>query len=82
MDESIPPPERQGVFEKWVSGYYTHGSEPATLERRTPDASPRPSIANFTPEDLKTTFHGDVGVLNLDDIIEMLKKNCKYFLVT
>jgi len=55
-DESIPPNERPLAFSKWVTGFYTHGDTPDTLERRTPVDNPPPTILTLTPEELASSF--------------------------
>lgn len=55
-DESIPPAERPLAFSKWVTGFFTHGSTPETLERRNPVANPPPTILTLTPEELSSSF--------------------------
>lgn len=55
-DETIPPLERPQAFVKWVTGYYTHGDSPDTLELYKPVADPPPTILNMTPEEIQTHF--------------------------
>ena len=55
-DPTIDPPDRPLAFSKWVSGYYTHGTSADALERRTPAASPPPTITTMSPADVAASF--------------------------
>lgn len=69
-DETIPLLERPEAFNKWVTGYFTHGESAETLELRTPAAEPRPSILSITQEELVRAFHpGPAGPEGSDRLL-------------
>ncbi|KAI0776698.1 hypothetical protein BD413DRAFT_522025 [Trametes elegans] len=51
FDEEIPVPERETAFALWVSGYYTHGDTPDTLERKKFVSDPPPTFKALTQEE-------------------------------
>lgn len=60
-DDTIPPETRALAFSRWVSGYYTHGDSPSTLQLRTPEEQPLPSIITMSPLDLQTNFFPEIA---------------------
>ncbi|KAI0702380.1 alpha/beta-hydrolase [Cerioporus squamosus] len=63
-DPAIKPADRTRAFANWVSGYYAHGATSDTLERRTPLASPPPTLSTLTDADRAAALYpapGDPG---------------------
>ncbi|KAI8974180.1 Alpha/Beta hydrolase protein [Trametes punicea] len=56
QDQSLSPPERLTRFNRWITGYYTHGdvwtAGPGALEMRTPVSEPPSILDSLAAEDL------------------------------
>ncbi len=59
--------EKVVVFNRWVTGYFSHGHSIDALERRKPLDDPHPTIENLTAEDLATCVYPPPGELGGSD---------------
>ncbi|KAI0755809.1 alpha/beta-hydrolase [Fomes fomentarius] len=61
FDTSLKEEERHEIFNRWITGYFSHGAELGTLERRIPLEEPAPIITQWTPEDIVSMTHPPPG---------------------
>ncbi|KAI0700839.1 hypothetical protein C8T65DRAFT_789832 [Cerioporus squamosus] len=67
FDLQLGKEEKVAVFNRWVTGYFSHGDSLDTLERRKPLDDPLPTIENLTAEDLATCVYPPPGELGGSD---------------
>ncbi len=67
FDPVLGKEEKVVVFNRWVTGYFSHGDSPDALERRKPLEDPSPTIERLTLEDLATCVYPPPGELGGSD---------------
>ena len=61
FDDALKQEDREVLFNRWVTGYFSHGDTLDTLEKRTVLLDPPPTITKLTSEDVIAMTHPPPG---------------------